>query len=123
MEIVDIRNWASTEIKTISITQDVGATSYDVKVREFIPLEGDALARKWKTDGVEQSFVCAPYGIADMKEAGSTLSKFADQTLGTAISFYIDESDDLLRDTYRMAYRYSRFAEVYAHSSFSMLIY
>ncbi|KAF2183196.1 hypothetical protein K469DRAFT_584113 [Zopfia rhizophila CBS 207.26] len=111
MEVVDIRDWASKDIKTITITQDVGGTSYKLKVRRFKPIEGDSLERKWKTDGVEQSFKCAPYGIADMKEAGRTLAEFAERTLGTAISFYIDETDVLLRSTYSMAYRYSRFAE------------
>jgi hypothetical protein len=112
MEISDIRDWDSTEIKTIAITQDVGGKSYNLKVRKFIPAEGDALERRWKTDGVEQTFKCAPYAIADMREAGRTLSHFADRTLESAICHYIDETDTLLRSTYHMAYRYSMFAEV-----------
>jgi hypothetical protein len=112
MEIQDIRDWSSTEIKTIAITQDVGGKSYNLKVREFIPVEGDALERRWRTGGVEQTFKCAPYAIADMKEAGRTLSHFADKTLESSICHYIDETDILLRSTYHMAYRYSLFAEV-----------
>jgi len=111
MEISDIRDWDSTEIKTIAITQDVGGKSYNLKVRKFIPVEGDALERRWKTAGVEQTFKCAPYAIADMKEAGRTLSHFADRTLESTICHYIDETDTLLRSTYHMAYRYSMFVE------------
>jgi hypothetical protein len=112
MELVNIQDWASKPIKTISITQDVGGQSYDLKVREFIPREGDSLERRWKTDGVEQSFKCAPYGIVNMADAGRTLAQFADRTLGSSICYYIDEDDQLLRKTYTMAYRYSEIAEV-----------
>jgi hypothetical protein len=114
MEISDIQNWDSTEIKTIAITQDVGGKSYNLKVRKFIPVEGDALERGWKTGGVEQTFKCAPYAIANMKEAGRTLAHFADRTLESTICHYIDETDTLLRSTYHMAYRYSMFVEVSA---------
>lgn len=112
MEMVDIKDWRSPDIKTIRVTQDILGTSWDFKVREFIPVEGDSLERRWKTDGVQQTFPCAPYGIADVTEAGRTLVNFADKTLGTSICYYIDETDKLLRNTYLMAYRYSQYAEV-----------
>jgi hypothetical protein len=112
MELVDIKTWESKQIKTISMTQDVAGTSYDLKVRRYIPVDGDALERKWKTNGREQSFKCAPYAIANMKEAGQTLGRFLDSTIEPSICFYIDETDKLLRNTYSMAYRYSVFAEV-----------
>ena len=112
MEIIDIKNWRSREVKVIHVTQDVGGAWYKLKVKEFVPVEGDALERRWMTNGRQESFRCAPYAIADMKEAGHDLIRFANSHLGTAICHYIDEDDDLLRDTYAMAYRCSRFAEV-----------
>lgn len=116
MEISDIRDWDSTEIKTIAITQDVGGKFYSLEVRKFIPVEGDALERKWKASGVDQTFKCAPYAIADMTDAGRRLSHFADRTLESTICHYIDETNTLLRSTYHMAYRYSIFAKVAALS-------
>lgn len=112
MEMIDIKDWRSSEIKIISITQDVGGMSYNLKTREFIPIEGDALERKWMTNGEQQSFKCAPYAIENMKEAGRTLNRFVDGHIGSSICYYIDETDTLLRDTYSMAYRYSIYAEV-----------
>jgi len=111
MEIVNIRDWKSAELRTIKITQDVKGRSYQVKVRQFEPKEGDALERKWKINGVEQSFRCAPYAIADMEEAGRTLLDFADRTLDDAISFYVSSSDPLLRSTYEMARYHAKNAE------------
>ena len=112
MEIVDIKNWRSSEIKEISITQDVCGASYKLKVREFIPIEGDALERKWVIHGEQQSFRCAPYAIANMREAGVILKDFADRHIGPSICYYIDETDKLLRNTYLMAYRHASFTEV-----------
>jgi hypothetical protein len=112
MEIVDIKDWCSPVIKTIHITQDVGGAFYKLKVREFNPIQGDALERKWVTNGETQSFKCAPYAIVNMKKAGHTLAKFAEEHLGAAICYYIDETDKLMRDTYSMTYRYSLYAEV-----------
>jgi hypothetical protein len=99
-------------VKSIRITQDVLGASYKLKVREFIPVEGDALERKRVTNGVQQSFKCAPYAIANMKEAGQRLVRFADEHLASSLCYYIDETNKLLRDTYSMAYRYSLYAEV-----------
>jgi hypothetical protein len=112
MEVIDITNWASDAIKTIDITQGVGNTQFTLQVREFRPIEGDALSRKWKADGVQYSYECGPYAIADMKQAGRTLFEFAQQNLRTAIRFWVDEENPLLRSTYNMAYSYSFKAEV-----------
>jgi hypothetical protein len=112
MEVIDITNWDNDDIKSIDITQDVGNTHFTLQVRKFRPVEGDALSRKWKSNGAEYSYECAPYAIADMKEAGKTMFQFAQSNLKTAIRFWIDENDPLLRSTYNMAYNYSTSAEV-----------
>lgn len=112
MDIVDIKEWASQGVKKITVTQDVGGISYDFNVRRFVPRAGDALARKWKTNGVEQAFECAPYGIANMAEAGGMLAQVVDRTTNDQLNFYVDESDMLMRNTYVMASRYSLVAEV-----------
>jgi hypothetical protein len=113
MEMTEISTWASDQIKTISCTQDVMGTKFELKVRRFTPVAGDALARKWKRDGVERTFDCPPYAIASMKEASRVLARFVDRTLSSSIFFYVDETDKLLRDTYMMAYRQSKIAEVW----------
>ncbi|KAH8891757.1 hypothetical protein GQ53DRAFT_647975 [Thozetella sp. PMI_491] len=112
MEMTEISTWASDQIKTISCTQDVMGTKFELKVRKFAPVAGDALARKWKRDGVERTYDCPPYAIASMKDAAKVMARFVDRTLSSSIFFYVDETDKLLRDTYTMAYRQSKIAEV-----------
>jgi hypothetical protein len=114
MEVVDIpdSDWASKHVKTIICTQDVNGTTYELKVKKFKPADGDALARRWKRDGVERQFACAPYAVANMREASKTLARHVDESIAEALRFYITESDNLLRQTYIMAYNYSQNAEV-----------
>ena len=112
MDMIDIATWANDDIKSILCTQDVLGTKFQLKVRQFSPVQGDSLARKWKKNGKEKSFECPPYAIASMKEAAQTLATFVDKTMGSAICFYIDETDKLMRDTFMMAYRQSKFAQV-----------
>ncbi|KAK4449695.1 hypothetical protein QBC34DRAFT_298813 [Podospora aff. communis PSN243] len=114
MDMVDISRWASKTIRTINITQFVPRSdgvriiTYPVEVRQFVPeLPGDALSRKWKFDGVEESYDCEPYGIADMEKTGATMKKVVEDSILDSINFYIRGKDTLLRKTYLMAYQYS----------------
>ena len=112
MRIVEIVDWRSPEIKTITLTQDVGGISYDLQVREFVVREGDALQRTWKSRGVEHFYECAPYAIADMHKTGQVIMRLVDNSIPTFVEYYVDEDNKLLRSTYSMAYRYMEIAEV-----------
>jgi hypothetical protein len=111
MKIVEIKEWALSDVKKIELTQDVGDATYEVHVRKFIPVEGDSLERKWTTNGKQRSHPCATYAIANMKETGKQMLKFVDENINTAIEHYIGDSDELLQETYRMAYKHSEIAE------------
>ena len=112
MKVVDINKWRSQEIKTIEITQDLGGASYQLRVREFAPVDGDALARSWVTAGVTKYYECPPYAIENMEQAGEAYMQYVDNNIATAIESEIDETNKLLWNTYSMAFRYSEFAEV-----------
>jgi hypothetical protein len=112
MKIVEIDQWRSPEIKTITLTQDVGGAKYDLQVREFVPIEGDALNRAWKTNGILKAHACTPYAIANMAQTGHEIARFADNQIGIFIEFYINKADKLMWSTYSMAYRYSGIMEV-----------
>jgi hypothetical protein len=112
MKIVEIDAWQSDEIKTITLTQDVGRATYDLQVREFIPLEGDALARAWNSEDGTRSHPCTPYAIANMSAMGDVLVNFVDNNVSTFISHYIDKSDELMCRTYKMAHHTSLHSEV-----------
>ena len=107
MKIVEITEWASKEVKTIRLTQDVGNLSYPLRVRQFIPKKGDSLQREWSTRGKPNAFKCAPYAIENMKQTSGELAAFVERSIEPSITYYIDDSDWLLNSTYRMALQYS----------------
>lgn len=107
MKIVEIEEWRSSEIKTVTLTQDVEGTTYDLQVREFIPVDGDSLARGWRTNGQEMKHACTNYAIANMAQTGVQMAAFAERNIGNFIRFYIKKNDTLMWNTYYMAYKYS----------------
>jgi hypothetical protein len=105
-DIVELDTWASNEVKTITVTQDVfGGATFRIQCREFIPVEGDSLARTWKKDGETVYYKRAPYAILNMKETAKEIRRFVARNVGTSISYYIlEKKDRLLSKTYAMAY-------------------
>lgn len=116
MKVVEIDEWRSSEIKTVTLTQDVGDATYELQVREFVPVEGDSLFRAWRTKGVEKKHAVTNYAISNMAQTGLLFAAFAEKNIGAFIKFYIDRNDTLMWNTYCMAYKYSFTVEV----SFSM---
>ncbi|KAJ2995556.1 hypothetical protein NUW58_g1238 [Xylaria curta] len=112
MKICEIEEWKSPSTKTITLTQDVGHASFNLQVREFIPLPGDSLVRSWNAaDGV-RSHPCAPYAIANMRETGQVFIDFVDTHIQTFLDYHIDKDDPLLTKTYQMAFDHSRSSQV-----------
>lgn len=112
MKIVEIDDWQSEEIKTITLTQDVGGAQYSLQVRKFTPREGDSLARAWNSKDGTKSHLCAHYAIADMRAASEVLVRFVDSNIGTFIAHYISNIDRLMTRTYELAHRGSLHAAV-----------
>ena len=117
-DMIEIDTWRSTEVKVITITQDVlGGSTFDIPCREFIPVEGDSLERNWKKRGVTQKYPRAPYAIANMKETGDAVARFVANNVCSSMLHYVNvRNDKLIRNTYSMAYaivfQSARFTEV-----------
>lgn len=107
MKIVEIKEWQTSEVRTIELTQDIGNAVYKVNVRQFTPVEGDALERKWTTAGKARSYKCSSWAIVNMKETGHQLMKYVEDQIRTSIEYFIGDSDELLRSTYDMAFEHS----------------
>ena len=111
MDMIDVEQWASPEIKAIEITQDFCGTSYALRVRQFVPLEGDLLEEIWNDNGTKRTHQIPPYAIADMGAAAKTIQSFVDSSMYAYISETV-KSDTLLWDTYLMAFKHMGTANV-----------
>ena len=112
MQIVEISAWASTEVRTICVTQEVGGTYYELQVKKFIPQDGDSLERKWFSNGEHKSHKCATYAISNMKMAAKTLQRFVQDNIAVTVAHSVDHVDTLLGPAYRIALELQINAEV-----------
>lgn len=112
MTMREISSWASPEVKTITVTQEVGGTSYELRVREFVPQPGDSLERTWFSNGEHKSHKTANYAIANMRVTSAILQRFVHGNVGVTIAHSVNHADMLLGPTYRMALKLQTQAEV-----------
>lgn len=103
MNIVEIKHWASSEIKMIRITQEVGGTAYEVPVKRVIPQDGDMFERRWYSSGSQKSHTTAPYAISDMHSMGKTIMRFVHDNVAVTVRHNLDHGDQLLTPVYLIA--------------------
>lgn len=112
MDLVDIRNWASPETKTIIISQIYLDAPYPVQVREFQPVEGDRLEEKWVSNGVMRSHKIPSYALTDMEKTATMLRVLIERNVGTYLNGTVGLADELVWKTYSFAFSYCRSAKV-----------
>jgi hypothetical protein len=108
----NITNWASTNIKSILVTQDYGDSAIEVKVGQFVPVKGDMLHRQWADGSIIKSVPIPNYAIVDMEEA---LRAYKDHIVNDGPKYFksaLNFNDRLLWDTYSVAIDYSNTALV-----------
>lgn len=112
MDLVNITNWASSEVKTIKISQIHVDAPYEVQVREFVPVEGDLLETTWVSGYQVRRHKTPQYALADMQSAATTLEWLT----ATYVCYYIVNtvgfSSELIWQTYRYAFQYQAKAKV-----------
>lgn len=108
----NISMWASSEIKTLYVTQDYGGTAIPFQVREFIPLEGDMLHRQWADGGLVKKVAIPNYAVVDM---GAALQAHKDHIINDGPKYFMSalkQDDKLVWDTYSTTIFYSKAAQV-----------
>ena len=101
--MTEITEWATPDLKTIQISLDLCPEPFVVVVRQFVPMEGDILQRKW-TDGKTRKFKdVPPYAIQNMEETALRLSRWIKDNLDAAIGHLLSEKEPILRETYSVA--------------------
>lgn len=71
MDVKEIDVWASSEVRTLVLTQDVGSAKDVLTVRMITPLPGDSLTRTWMSKATGERFYhqTTPWAIMNMIQA------------------------------------------------------
>lgn len=96
------------------MTQDNSLLRWKFQVREFVPQPGDSLERTWlsRRTGSRQYHPVTPYGLLSMKDTAGYLWKFLEKDLHIVVTEFVGKEGTWLAETYKMAQKHSREAEV-----------
>lgn len=90
----------------------MGISSYELEVREFIPMERDLMGKFWTTDGVRKAVKMTPYAIIDLEKAAVARIRYVNDNVGAYVDGTIDKEDVLMRNTVEEALRHAKEAQV-----------
>lgn len=99
----DIGNWASSEVRTIRVTEGYTGKWIELQVRQFEPQPGDSLYRKWVSKNGEVKRARVPaFAIVDMESAKTSFNEYIKRALGNCCT-YLLRKERLLQRTYSLA--------------------
>jgi hypothetical protein len=99
----DIGSWASSDIRTICVTEGYTNQSVRLLVRRFQPQDGDRLERSWVSNGVKKSVPIPPYAIVDMDAARGAFDDYIKSGLVECCKRLLGPKEELLWQTYALA--------------------
>ncbi|KAI2602016.1 hypothetical protein GGR54DRAFT_654819 [Hypoxylon sp. NC1633] len=104
----DISQWASPETKLVKVTEGYTEQPIELRVRQFVPQEGDRLERSWVHEGTRKNVKIPPYAIVNLEEAKSTYTNYIKQALPECCKKVLSSKEKLLLFTYAAAIKASR---------------
>lgn len=105
----DISNWASTETRNVKVTEGYTEYAVELRVRQFVPQEGDSLERSWVSkEGVRKRVVIPAYAIVNLEEAKGAYSNYISKSLPECCKKILGGKDKLLVATYWAALKATR---------------
>lgn len=103
----EISQWASAETKVIKVTEGYTTDAVLLKVRQFVPQEGDKLNRSWVAKGEKKSVPIPPYAIVDLAEAEKSYSRYIEKGVIECCRRVLGPKEKLIWRTYRLALLWS----------------
>ncbi|ORY65861.1 uncharacterized protein BCR38DRAFT_483535 [Pseudomassariella vexata] len=98
----DISQWASPLTKNVSVTE--GWTQpVLLRVRQFIPQDGDSLERTWVYNGTRRSVTIPAYAIVNIEEAKTTYIQHINQGVKECLTKILQSKEKLIAWTYGLA--------------------
>ncbi|KAI1428219.1 hypothetical protein F5Y12DRAFT_782666 [Xylaria sp. FL1777] len=104
----DISHWASTETRKVRVTEGYTKETVELRVRQFVPQDGDSLERSWVHNGVRKRVRIPAYAIVNLEEAKSAYSAYINNSFVECCKKILVGKDKLLLGTYAAALKVTR---------------
>ncbi|KAI0136535.1 hypothetical protein BJ170DRAFT_15910 [Xylariales sp. AK1849] len=99
----DISHWASLETRNVCVTEGYTPRPVQLRVRQFVPQEGDALERTWMHEGTRRSVTIPPFAIVNIEEAKTTYTDHINEGVKDCCRHVLTGKDKLIWATYALA--------------------
>jgi len=97
--------WTSAPARTIRLGQiQIGIINFRIELHKFVPPHGTT-----DVDLKGRSMYLSPWAIRDPDAVVDTINTFIDKTTGEYMNAFLDDSDSIVWDVFRMARRASVF--------------
>lgn len=100
----DITEWASDEIKVINLTQTFLDAPFTLRVRKFVPKEGDMLSERWQDGDVERTHPIPPYAMVSLEETAEMYRGFIERNTYLYIDATLSPLSQSQRDFFYPVY-------------------
>ncbi|KAI1312430.1 hypothetical protein F5Y03DRAFT_381704 [Xylaria venustula] len=104
----DISHWASSETRKVRVTEGYTKETVELRVRQFVPQDGDSLERTWVHDGVRRRVMIPAYAIVNLEEARDAYSAYINSSFVECCKKILLGKDKLLLGTYAAALKVTR---------------
>ena len=102
-----IQKWASSDTKLIRIGDGYSSKPIEIRVRQFVPQDGDKLERTWDYNGVKKSVVIPPYALENWEDGKLAYSQHIRDSVSDIFKCVLGRRDGLLHKTYAQAVQLS----------------
>ena len=110
-KVVDIKTFG--KVRTIEMDGAICETPMVLKLRRFIPVEGDQLGRRYAdSKGRVREVYKLPYCLADVNETASTFKHYIRLHVLNGLLFISRREPELIRRTMEMAVEHMRYLNV-----------
>ncbi|KAK7907869.1 hypothetical protein PG985_015172 [Apiospora marii] len=99
----DISNWASFETRNVGVTEGYTHQPVVLRVRQFVPQEGDSLERTWVYDGVRRSVRIPAFAIVNLEEARNAYEDHLTRSVKDFCRSVVSSKHKLIWGTYAAA--------------------
>ncbi|KAK8114483.1 hypothetical protein PG999_006552 [Apiospora kogelbergensis] len=99
----DISNWASFETRNVGVTEGYTHQPVVLRVRQFVPQEGDSLERTWVYNGVRRSVMIPAFAIVNLEEARNAYEEHLTRSVKDFCKSVVSSKHKLIWGTYGAA--------------------
>lgn len=105
-EITDpIDTWASSEVRTIYVSEGYSDHAVELQVRQFVPIAGDKLERTWSYEGEKKAVSIPPFALIDMDKARKAFAQHVDNSIVDTLKKKAAPEMRMIYATYLAAHR------------------